>query len=65
MIIKKTITPFNIVLQELSDKYDQDLSNISFAALKNTINNDEWGRVQRAMNPHTFATREFLKKRVH
>ena len=69
MAIKNTImireTPFNIVLQELSDKYDKDLSAISFAALRNIVNNDEWGAIERAMNPNTFATREFFAKRVH
>jgi|TARA_R110002073_G_scaffold69338_3_gene172092 hypothetical protein len=69
MAIKNTVmikeTPFNIVLQELSDKYNQDLSDLSFAALKNIVNNNEWGAIERAMNPCTFATREFLKKKVH
>ena len=69
MAIKNTVmikeTPFNIVLQELSDKYNQDLSDLSFAALRNIVNNDEWGAIERAMNPNTFATREFLKKKVH
>lgn len=69
MSIKETVIikeqTFNMVLQDLSDTYNKDLSTISFAALKNMISSDEWERVERSMNPHTFATREYLNRKVH